>query len=404
VFDGRRIEPGTRGTHLEDGEFLTAHTNDLGVDVMTAYQIEGMQRKGVWRLPARSVREEALFNRPLTHCVNRITNFRENGRTGTNDVEVYASGGDGPLFSGKGDPLALSPDGRFFMVQTAGKRAVLQDLQEKRTVHTFDAKADWDTQIYVAFSDDGRRVAVNAYPNLEVVDLTEGFPRRTMAPEDRQRGINCSQDKWHYGAGQSICFSPDGTLLLSGGYGRAWLHDAATGALLHTFIETAHFYEAQPYTQGSFMKSLEQSARDWAGVVTDAYKGSGPVHVAFGAFGDHAITHAGGKIIRVWDSRSGALINTIETGLPEKRNANWFINNRIVFSGNGEYALAYNRDNFAPASLLSLADGTLIRRYKFPDNSSFNIALSEDGKSVYLLDKGDLNRWPGRPKDSAANP
>jgi len=139
-------------------------------------------------------------------------------------------------------------------------------------------------------------------------------------------------------------------------------------------------------------------ARDWAGVVTDAYKGSGPVHVAFGAFGDHAITHAGGKIIRVWDSRSGALINTIETGLPEKRNANWFINNRIVFSGNGEYALAYNRDNFAPASLLSLADGTLIRRYKFPDNSSFNIALSEDGKSVYLLDKGDLNRWPGRPK------
>ena len=103
-----------------------------------------------------------------------------------------------------------------------------------------------------------------------------------------------------------------------------------------------------------------------------------------------------------FDSRSGALLQTIEAGLPEKRNRNGAINNRIVLRDAGDYALAYNRDNFGPASLWSLVDGGLVRRYRFSNNAyrPFAIAPSDDAKSVYVLDGDSLYRWPGRPKDA----
>jgi WD40 repeat protein len=395
LFDGQRIAPGS-ALGFQRGGYLTAHTEVSGKDALTAYQMEGMTKTGTWRLPKQNMQYGyGLFNRTMTHCVNR--GFGGNGRSESNSFEVYADGVETALSSGKGDPLALSPDGRFLVVQTSGKRVVLQDLQEKRTVHVFDFVLDWDGQGQAVFSDDGRRVAVNAYPNLEVVDLTADFPRRKMAPDSGKEGFSCSQGTWNFGNGQSMCFSPDGTLLLCGGYGRAWLHNADSGALVHSFTETRQFYEAQPYAQGGFMRSLEQTARDWAGLATDRYKSPGPVHVAFAAFGDRILTQAGGQVVRVWDTHTGDLLRTIEAGLPEKRNQNGMISNRVVLSDNGDYALFYNRDNFAPASLWSLADGERIRRYQFPDKIPFTFAVPNDGACVYVMAGDTLHRWPGRP-------
>jgi WD40 repeat protein len=124
------------------------------------------------------------------------------------------------------------------------------------------------------------------------------------------------------------------------------------------------------------------------------------MYVAFGGTGDRVVTFVAGQIIRVWDARSGQMINMIETGLPEKRNRFGDIHNSVVLSDNGDFAFALNRDNFASASLWSLADGALIRRYSLPQSDSFNVALTDDGKSVYVVDKDDLYRWPGRAKDA----
>ncbi len=398
LFDGQRFAPG-RGVEFQRGGYLTGHTEEPGKDVLTAYQMAGMKKVGMWRLPRQNMRYGGgLFNRTMTHSVNRV--YGGDGRSESNSFEVCAEGAETALFSGNGDPLGLSPDGRFLVVQTTGKRVLLQDLQEQRTVHVFDFVLDWDGQGQAVFSDDGRRVAVNAYPNLEVVDLTADFPRRKMAPDAGSRGFSCSQGAWSFGAGQSMCFSPDGALLLCGGYGRAWLHNAESGVLMRCFTETRRFYEAQPYAQGGFMKSLEQTARDWAGLATDRYKSPGPVHVAFGAFGDRVLTLAGGQVIRVWDTRNGDLLRTIEAGLPEKRNQNGMIDNHVVLSDNGDYAFFYNRDNFAPASLWSLAEGTLIRRYQFPDATTFSFAVPDDGACVYTMAGDALYRWPGRPKNT----
>ncbi len=394
VFDGRRVAPDNVALEFQDGGYLSAYNQVSRNTALSVYRLEGMEQAGEWLLPARNRFGGGLFNRTLTHCVTR--DFGEGGGRQTNQFEVYARDTATPLFSGQGDPLALSPDGRYLVIQTDGRRAVLQDLRETRTVQVFDAKVDWDTTAYAAFSDDGRRVAVNIWPALEVVDLAEDFSRRGMAPEEGRTGIDCSQNFWRGSDGGRIRFSPDGTLLLSGGYGRARLHDAGTGRLLHTFVEPGQYYETQPYTGGSFLKSLEQSARDWAGLVTDRYKRSGLIYVAFSGSGSRAVTYAAGKMIRVWDCCSGELINTIDTGMPEKRNGNWYINNHILLSGDGGYALAMNRDNFAPASLWSLADGELVRRYRFSGDASRRIALSDDAKSVYVLDKGELERWAGR--------
>jgi len=136
-------------------------------------------------------------------------------------------------------------------------------------------------------------------------------------------------------------------------------------------------------------------------MVTDQFKGPPyPMYVAFGGGGQRVVTHIAGQIIRVWDTRSGALIHAIGTGLPERRNANGAINNRILLSDNGDYAFTLNRDNFGLASLWSLADGALIRRYSLPKCDAYYVALPDDGKSVYMLDRDDLYRWPGRPKDA----
>ncbi len=394
VFDGRRIAPDSLVMKFENGGHLSAYNRAPGKTLLSTYRVKGMEKTGEWRLPGRDRFWGGLFNLTMTHCA--VNDSHGDGRLQSTSVEVYARDAETPLFSGTGVTLALSPDGRFLVIQTEGKRALLQDLQEKRTIGIFDAKSEWDTGVEASFSDDGRRVAVNAWPALEVVDIAEGFPRRSMTVEAGQRGFNCTQNDWNHGHGQSLCFSPDGTLLLSGAYGRAWLHDAGTGALLRTFTEPKRFLETQGRGDLGLKYSLEQTARDWAGMVTDRYKGSGSIQVAFAGRGDRVITHAAGQVVRVWDSRSGELLHTIETGLPEKRNKYWTIRNHIILGDNGDYAFAYNSDNFGTASLWSLEDGGLARRYRFPDSPTRSIALADDARSVYVLDRGELERWAGR--------
>ncbi len=404
VFDGRRIAPGSMGLQLHNSGHVTAHRQIPGVDLLVAYRLEDMQKAGEWRATLNYLHQGDLFNRNLTHFISRVTTQSEDGKTPKKSVEVCVKGGEVPVFSGEGAPCALSPDGRFFVLQTGDKTAVLQDLEQKRTVCSFTNKSQYGFEIQAAFSEDGRRVAVNAYPNLEVVELGGEFARRKMNPADGQQGFQIVRGLWNYGHGQCLCFSPDGTRLLSGAYsGRAFLHDADTGALVHTLVEPSRFLDEQAPMRQGFLNSLAETAKDWAGMVTDGFKRNTPVYVSFADQGNRLVTHAAGQIIRVWDSRTGKLVNTIETGLPERRDRNGAIHNRIVLSDNGDYAFAHNGDNFVPASLWSLADGVRIRRYKFPDNGPFSIAVSDDGKSVFVLDKGDLSRWPGRAKDAGTN-
>jgi hypothetical protein len=248
------------------------------------------------------------------------------------------------------------------------------------------ARANDHVNMTAAFSNDGKRVALNTTRSLDVMDLAEGYFQRPMDTGGNNR-------VWG-----RPCVSPDGTRVLCGGDGHAWLFDAYTGALLHTFEETERFAPPGRYGDG-FWNALARTAEDWVGTVTDKFKPGGFVEVAFADGGARVITHTVGQIIRVWDAGSGTLLHTIHTGLPEKRNKEGWMSNETELSSTGRFAFCHNRNNFGIASLWSLADGALQRRYRLPEkeNTWLQAAPTDDGTAVYISSNGNLYRWPGVP-------
>ena len=189
---------------------------------------------------------------------------------------------------------------------------------------------------------------------------------------------------------------------MTGGYGRACLYDTGTGTLLHVFEETERFNTTRHGGwAGDFLDGVANEATDWAGMVTDYFKTTQEIEVAFGNGGATIVTHAAGQVIRVWDGNTYALLQTIKTGLPNKRDGRWeLVANRVILNPRGDYAFCCNESNAGYAALWSLNSGTLIRRYKLPAPVQNNVAVSNDGTAVYITRNGDLYRWPGRPKDA----
>ncbi len=390
VLDGAHLAP----SHFwpsRSGPGLLATTNEEEdrLCVYTLYDMNNMGKVAEWccRLP-RPQWGGFTANKALTHvsCAcrpkgddyNHVRNeiFTLNVR----DREV-------PVRTGRGGVRAISPDGKCLVVQTDDKESCLYDAEKDRVLGLYTVEDEGDHTIYMraVFSDDGKRVAVNNTRIIEVTDLTGDFPRRTMATS-----LKKDERLW----GTDILFSPDGKRLLCGGNNCARLFDADTGVLLHTFEETERF--AFPYSEGyGFFGTLFTMAKDWAGMVTDRFKYDNRLDIAFAEGGSRVIASTAGQVIRVWDAESGRLLQTIHTGLPEKRNADGRINNQITLSANGGFAFASNWDNFAPATLWSLADGVPLRRYQLPETSWGYGIPTDDGKAVIVSSNDNLYRWKG---------
>ena len=122
------------------------------------------------------------------------------------------------------------------------------------------------------------------------------------------------------------------------------------------------------------------------------------INIGFANGGTHLITMAEGQILRVWDIKSGKIVRTIRTGLPEKRNASGHINNNLVLSGNGAYAFSYNTDGFASATLWEVGTGKVISRYNidFPAEDHIFVAIADDGSAVYLRLRDGLYHLSGK--------
>jgi WD40 repeat protein len=403
VFDGGRLFSGSLGLSLrEDGYALVTDVDYNPVTgqalkqfKLTAYLLDGLKKNGTWMLPTHSsYSTPSVFNRTMTHYADVSCKEVESWKPENRNYAVYSDTAEAPVCSGPGNPLALSPDGRFLVVQIDGKSAVLRDTsaKEQEAVCSFAVKCDDcdSVSMHAVFSDDGMRMAVAAYPNFEIVYLTDGYPRRSLVPE-KEGDLS----------GNSFCFSPNGKRFLAGAYGRACLFDADTGALLHAFQETERYAETWRGWGGETLDGIANRARDWAGLVTDRFKTTKRVEVAFGRGGATIITHAVGQIIRVWDGNTYALLQTIKTELPEKRDDRGdIVQNLVVLNPQADYAFCYNRINAGLASLWSLNSGALVRRYKLAEPIQNNVVVSDDGTSVYLVSNGQLYRWPGRPKDT----
>lgn len=392
VLDGARFAPSHFSfDHGTPGRLVTSSMEEDRLWLYAVRSLDGMDKLAEWRCrSSRPMYGGFTFSKALTH-VAACSPIKRNdyGRPQNMIFNLYAQNSETALRTGRGNVLAMSPDGHYLALQTDDQLACLYDAQADRVVGQYAPPGNEEGRrgMIAAFSDDGKRMALDNSETLEVTDLAEDYPRRVMtAPEKRLwRG--------------ALCFSPDGNRLLCGGNNRALLFDASSGALVHTFEETERFADLYQHPYGSFWNSLANAAKDWAGVVTDRFKGGSQLSAVFTEEGRRVITHVSGQIIRVWDTDTGKLLHTIRTSLPEKRNARGEIRNAITFSANGRFAFACNGDNFSPGGLWSLLDGTLLRKYKLPQCSWLSGVPQDDGKALFVISNGDLYRWPGAPQE-----
>ena len=396
----RRILDGTRFASSRilsnspiPGMLAVADEEENNLCVHTVYRMENMEKVGEWhvRMPKEHL-SGLLIDKGLNHVAASCRVTRDYGNHPRDQVfALLTQERETPVCTGRGHAQAISPDGKYLIVQANDKEACLYDTEKGSILclYTVEDKQDYPHYMPAAFSDDGKRVAVNNTQTVEVTDLSGDYPRRTMAlPPGTDKRV------WFSG----LVFSPDGRRLLCAGANCARLFDADTGALLHSFEETERF--AYPYPEGNgFLGSLLMFAKDWAGMVTDRFKYDNRLEIAFADGGSRVITHTAGQVIRVWDAQSGKLLRTVRTGLPEKRNAEGRINNRIALSENGHYAFAANWDNFAPAALWSLDNDTPFRRYQLPETGLGSGIPTDDGRAVLVETNLNLYRWAGAPQE-----
>ncbi len=393
VLDGSRIAPAHFYYDLSASRRLVSiNTEESLLRIYSVYSLDGANKLAEWRCRTpKHMYGGFTVNKALTHVAGSCPIKRsEYGRPQNMTFNLYTHDRETPVRTGPGNILAMSPDARWLALQTDDKVACLYDTQTDRIVDQYAVSDKQETRrsMNAAFSDDGKRVAVNTTETVEVTDLSEGYSRRAMA-------ISKDKGLWWL----TMCFSPDGNHLLCGGNNSAWMFDAASGALLHTFTETERFAEQYQYQNGGFWNSLANVAKDWAGVVTDRFKRDSQLAAVFTEDGNRVITQMSGQIIRIWNAKSGKMLHTIHTGLPEKRNPRGEIRNSITLSANGRFAFASNLDAYGPAGLWSLTDGTLLRKYQIPQSSWIFCVPQDDGKAVFVLSNGDLYRWPGAPQE-----
>lgn len=347
------------------------------------FDVEHVRMLAEWHVRSDASWEfPSMVNAGLTHLVKQ--HMRESPNLKGNGAEnmlfaVYVRDKDTPIFEGQGIVMAVAPDGKHLAVEITGTTVSLYNVETGRLAGEYP-----ECGYSVSFSGDGKRMALRSRGVVEVTDLVEGYPRRTMDTTMNDR------------LGWSLKLSPDGTRVLCGGDGGAWLFDADTGALLREFPESERFQRSYPAGRG-FWSVLSRRAEDWIGTFSDRYLSAADVQVAFLEDGARVITHAFARVIRVWDPDSGKLLHTIHTGLPETRNKEGHIENQLVLSADGRFAFSINRDGYGIASLWSLADGTLVRQYQFDSQvvPRHYPIFAEDGSAIYIGKGDNLYRWPG---------
>jgi WD40 repeat protein len=384
ILGDKRFLPGQvasiRPPHLLCGQY-----NEFRVMKYTLLSLDGLEERGRWHCGKDYV---SVGGQPMLSV--------ESGRLlhstkvqSSHGLALIPSGGDTPLLEKPYRAVALSPDGRYLMaaVSETGPLFLLDETGKSLSRYDSQERSPLGP---TAFSPDNRRVAVYHLPSLTVTDLAEGFPTRELTGQP-------GMEHFFMNSWGSLCFSPDGNLLLAGFIGgKALLFDANSGKLLHTFAEERRFRDRYVY-QERFLSSLGGMAKDLLGGVTDRGKGNPALTCGFANNGTLALTIAAGQLLRAWSVHDGRLVRTVDPKLPEQRDREGSINNQIVLSPKGDFCLAYNRSGFGIASLWDTVGGQRLAEYRFPEGNRLGaVAVADDGKTVYAMINFDLHFLPGR--------
>ena len=403
LVDGSRFLPASYCTlsypYLLGRHFLG---DDYLVDI---YRLQDMQKLFQW--------QGYLYN--TTGLLSTNLNYGMTTFPDRNDLirvdrtYVYSSTQETPLFTVKGMPSIISPDGHYVVVveydgyfsYSPGKsykdyEAYRKDHPEKNAVHVIEVQtqkvvARYDVKYAharTAFSEDSRYLALHTHDELKVLDTLQEFREIPLFVPGR-KGISVG----------NMEFSKDGQRLLASGYGEAFLFDVANGKHLLTLTEKARFKSQYAVSSRSnILRKMESKAKEFIGRYTDRFKNKPYLYAQFSNDEDRIITVAQNMLIRFWDAKTGTIVRTLDPQLPEERDQYGRINNSILLSKDGAYALTYNQSGFDSGTLWDLENSIKVRCYSFQGASQVEAAISETGDRVYALINYDLYFLSGAPE------
>lgn len=396
LIDGKMFVPGHWTANKLHPPYLWAPKESGTSDCTRVYRLEGMEKVVEWPGVLECV------NADMTLGAVRMRVMEDAAMTVA--TCLVRNDSDTPLFKVKGVPLALSSDSRYLVVGPSSNHAWgMADLDNDElrkklaSIHIVEVEsqqvvAQSDANMYsnkAAFSPDSRLLALNNSETLKIIDTGDGFTEKMLFVPGKERiGAN------------HICFSPDSNYLLISGRGQADVFDTTTGKHITTLKETRRFPRFAISGSGdpNLLQRAESKVRDFIGQYTDIGKNLPQIQAKFAEGGSQVVTVADNMLIRVWETKTGRLIRTIDPELPEKRGRDGFLRSKITLSGNGAYALTYNWEGFDTGTLWDLEKGVKIRCYTFEGASHIDAAISEDGTKVYALINGNLHYLAGAKK------
>jgi WD40 repeat protein/uncharacterized caspase-like protein len=287
------------------------------------------------------------------------------------------------VLSGSGSPFRDRAD------DTLDRAVTLWDATTGAVLRTFDGHRSPLEQVVtsVAFSPDGSLVISGGYDwEVKLQDAATGALLRTFA------GHSASVD--------SVAFSPDGTRLLSGSLDKtSKLWDTATGALLHTF-------EGQSYGVGSVAFSRDGRRVLSAGPADEKFKlwdaatgdllrtfeghSLGVSSVVFSPEGTHIISASRDETVKLWDAATGALLRTFDDRPTSLISTNFV--NSLAFSPDGTRVISGT--DHGMIKLWDAATGKLLFPFEGRSGAVTSLAFSPDGRHLVSASKdGTIKHW-----------
>jgi WD40 repeat protein len=264
-------------------------------------------------------------------------------------------------------PVAFSPDGKRVAVGSREFVHLCDAVTGRRLAvlgpHTNPVSS-------LAYSPDGKRIASTTAANIYLWDGDSG------------KAVAVLRD--HSGAVISLVFSPDGSRLVSGSHypdNTARLWDAATGRLL--FVLAGHKNEISTVAFSPDGKRVVTSSSDQTARLWDARTGellavlSGHTdkmrHVLFSPDGARVVTASDDATLRLWNARTGELISVL-------RGHGDAFNSEPVFTPDGSRLVSGSADGTVRIWDMSLLERNGILR----EHTSYvyDVAFSPDGEQV----------------------